>query len=174
MGRHKLKGPSAFSLAKIGEVWKEQTIIGLGGRTGTNQLFIVEDTKGRIKTKTYGNFKRDTSCGNGGGAVSNLLRPYEAIYNLMVRSAKYRKIECTLTYEDYFEMANSNAVCHYSGLPIPWLISLTEGGPMAYFIDRKDSSKGYTLENCVPCLSEHNFAKGRMTAEEYLIKLNNK
>ena len=165
--------PTALSMARIGEVWREQTIIGVGGKKGNGtQLFIVEDSQGRIKTKTYNKIKRDHSCADAGDDAR--LRPYEAFYNLLVRGAKKRKIECTLTYEDYFAWANSNAVCHYSGLPIPWVMYSTKGGGQAYFVDRKDNSKGYTLENCVPCLSEHNKAKGTMTEEAYLIKLNNK
>ena len=158
--------------SRIGEVWKDQTIIGLAGRKGSQQVYIVEDTMGRVKEKFYDEVRSGFSCGDMGGAESKKIRPYEAIYNLMVRTANKRNIECTLTYEDYFAWANSNAVCHYSGIPIPWLMHYTKGCCQAYFIDRKDSSKGYTLENCVPCLSEHNVAKGSMSYEYYMNKLN--
>lgn len=34
-------------------------------------------------------------------------------------------------------------------------------------IDRVDSSKGYTLDNCVPCCSKCNYAKHEMSVEEF-------
>jgi hypothetical protein len=180
MGRpkgSKNKKGTALAISRIGEVWREQTIIGVGGKGGKGtQLFIVEDTMGRVKTKTYSNFKNNHSCGDSGEYLK--LRPYESIYNKMVRSAKHRKIEVTLTYEEFALWPLSNARCHYSDRPIDWASSTTYANGIlvsqAYNIDRLNPEKGYTLENCVPCLSEHNYAKGRMTEQEYFNKINNK
>lgn len=38
-------------------------------------------------------------------------------------------------------------------------------------IDRVDSSKGYTVDNCVSCCRECNVSKGTMSLEAFLRKL---
>jgi hypothetical protein len=131
-------------------------------------MYTIE---GSDKPKSYGNIKAHKSSNN------RHLRPFEAAFNLLVRCANHRKLEVTLTYGDYFEIAGSDSVCYYSGESIPWnkylkMLSSGTWESVAYFIDRKDPNKGYTKENSVACATAHNRAKGSMTAEAYFIKLN--
>ena len=35
-------------------------------------------------------------------------------------------------------------------------------------LDRRDSSKGYSVENCVPCCSEINYLKGRLNHDKFI------
>jgi hypothetical protein len=47
---------------------------------------------------------------------------------------------------------------------------VSRGGEVYVYngIDRLDSSKGYVLENCVPCCSEINWAKRVMSFEDFV------
>ena len=60
-------------------------------------------------------------------------------------NAKRRGIEFLLTLEQYDVLVNSR--CVY-------------GTEVSNGIDRKDSTKPYTLENCLPCCYRHNVIKG--------------
>ena len=73
-----------------------------------------------------------------------------------------------LTKEEFRDITKQN--CHYCGIE-PHQISKTQSGNGVYIyngIDRANSSKGYTLENSVPCCKLCNVAKNNMTREEFL------
>lgn len=60
--------------------------------------------------------------------------------------------------------------CHYCGCS-PGTIGDTTGyGPPFVYngIDRKDSSIGYTIDNCTPCCKKCNYVKGSMDYDEFL------
>jgi ribosomal protein L24E len=65
-------------------------------------------------------------------------------------AAKQRSIKVSLIFEDYLKLVESNQ-CHYCGGDLP---------PTGSGIDRKVSSDGYTLENCVPCCKVCNLIRG--------------
>jgi hypothetical protein len=65
-------------------------------------------------------------------------------------NAKSRNLECTLTLEQYTRLIAPNQ-CEYCQEP------LSEAGGS---LDRKDSSLGYTLMNCVPCCFRCNQIRG--------------
>lgn len=85
-------------------------------------------------------------------------------YNIYKNSAKKRNIKFNLSYQDCFLLFNS--CCWYCGYECP-------NGSLTG-IDRIDASKGYTIDNVVPCCKRCNYMKGtvetklRMTQEEYL------
>ena len=90
-------------------------------------------------------------------------RPFESLYNIFVSRAKY-KVE--LTYEDFLEYTKINC-CYYCGAEIVWVPYYKF---FKYNLDRKDSNKTYTKENCVVCCARCNFGKSnRFTSEEWLI-----
>lgn len=70
-------------------------------------------------------------------------------------NAKRRNFEWDLT--DGWAFLLLSMPCYYGG-------DHPGGG-----IDRVDSKKGYTFENCVPCCSRHNFMKGVMSLDEFVV-----
>lgn len=70
-------------------------------------------------------------------------------------ASKYRR-EFTLTFEQF--MIFWQKQCYYCNCKID-----TIG------IDRLDSTKGYTLENIVPCCAEHNRMKLNFSLDEFIL-----
>jgi len=99
-------------------------------------------------------------------------KPFEWIYNSLVRSMKYRNILVNLTYEDYLEFTKINK-CHYCEKEITWY-------PHTLFkrkyncninLDRKDNDIGYTKDNCVVCCWQCNELKGHRLSYDEMILL---
>lgn len=76
-------------------------------------------------------------------------------YKAYKKGAMNRKIEFLLTFEQF--MTFWQKPCFYGDCKIE-----TVG------LDRIDSTKGYTIENCQPCCSRHNRMKSDMSKEEFL------
>lgn len=68
--------------------------------------------------------------------------------------------EWSLTFEQYCELRQGN--CHYCNGDLPE----TSRG-----LDRKDSSIGYTINNCVPCCGYCNEIKGQNISELEMIEI---
>ncbi len=100
-------------------------------------------------------------------------KPYEAIYNEMVRARGIKNKDGELTYEQFLEVINSKE-CHYCKTPMHWFPhTKAKGheipGARAYQIDRKYNEIGYLKENCVPCCWTCNRLKSDVfTYEEFL------
>lgn len=110
------------------------------------------------------------------------LLPGEEGFNLLVRiyksNAKKKDREFTLTAEEFRAITKSN--CHYCGIGPCKEISnhnikrdeTRNRGAYTYTgIDRKDSNKGYTLENCLPCCPQCNVAKMDMPYQDFIAYL---
>lgn len=83
------------------------------------------------------------------------------------RNAKIKGIEYNLTESQFAEITQKN--CHYCNAK-PNNISKTEfnNGDYKYNgIDRIDNSKGYLIDNIVPCCITCNYAKGTKTMQEF-------
>ena len=78
-----------------------------------------------------------------------------AVLQQYKRNAKIRKIEFKLTKDELKSIIIKD--CYYCGA----LPSVYNG------IDRLDNSKGYVLDNCVPCCFNCNWAKSDMTVEQF-------
>lgn len=106
----------------------------------------------------------------GQGALNQLFGQYK-------KSARERNISFNLLPSQFEILVNKS--CHYCGSgPTLKVFSknrmATTGvnGNFTYTgIDRKDSSQGYHLENCVTCCKTCNFAKNDMTYEEFVAYL---
>jgi hypothetical protein len=61
-------------------------------------------------------------------------------YAALLHAAKGRKVEVTLTLDEYRQVTASD--CAYCGGDLPFA---------GYGLDRKDPPRGYTLDNVVPC-----------------------
>lgn len=96
-------------------------------------------------------------------------RPFEWIYNNLSRCAKNSNKEMSLTFEDFLEFTKITA-CNYCGDLIEWKSRGTKGGNNAYYLDRKDNTKGYLKDNCVVCCSLCNLTKhNQFTYDEMIL-----
>lgn len=96
----------------------------------------------------------------------NRKRPFEWIYN----NLKYSRHPVSLSYEE-FVWFTEEAACHYCEEKLEWSpFSLYRGKRIRRTnLDRKDSDRGYSLDNCVACCPRCNMAKSdKFTYEEWL------
>ena len=104
---------------------------------------------------------------------------YVAKYSFYTRNSYKRKISFNLTLNEFVEIATKN--CAYCGAkPASFNHYKFQKNKMKKFsydraeikingIDRIDSSKGYEIGNCAPCCKNCNFAKSKLTVEEFKI-----
>lgn len=108
---------------------------------------------------------------------------YVKLFKKLLRQAKHREIPVTLTLDQFKNLISGP--CHYCGKSgdkkysphrenrkvlnaySETLIIFHNG------IDRLDPNKDYSLENCVPCCSEHNYMKYTLTEEQFLSSIKN-
>jgi hypothetical protein len=104
-------------------------------------------------------YVKSCGCYNKEKAAYKELRPYEGIYNLLLRSASRRnkKIPVELPYE-YFLRFIAIKSCHYCDGDISW----REYGKGPYNLDRKDNDVGYVIDNIVVCCKRCNYAKSNL------------
>lgn len=76
-------------------------------------------------------------------------------------NAKRRGIEFQLTSDEFKELVEQP--CHYCGGHSSEYDTRSRGNG----IDRKDSSIGYIVDNCVPCCSKCNFIKNDMPYNDF-------
>lgn len=119
---------------------------------------------GKYTTASNGNLKKGnvSSCGCFRKDVASLPKG-EAMFNKTYsgykNNAKSRKLEFSLSKEQFRHIVSLN--CFYCGNPPSnrSTRSLTNGDFIYNGIDRLDSSKGYVIDNVVPCCYDCNKAK---------------
>jgi len=128
--------------------------------------------------------KQTTSCGclrkeitsnrnslpSGFAGRNELFKKYE-------KCAKDRGLLFLLTKEKFWELTVQD--CHYCGVAPSnvWQKGRYNGDYIWNGVDRKDSSIGYQLGNCVPCCSTCNKAKGSLSYVSFItwiLRLTNK
>jgi len=127
-----------------------------------NYALLSSDCLVRGKTK---------SC----GCQRNLIRkrkPYkEASFNALFvkykHTANKKNIPFELSDKQFKNLTSQD--CHYCGIePSQSDSNKNFNGIYIYNgIDRIDNSKGYTLNNCVPCCRNCNYAKNTLSLEEF-------
>jgi hypothetical protein len=127
----------------------------------TKKVRIGQITNGHIKS---------CSCKSGVWKLKG-----ESGFNLLFgeykRGALSRGYSFELTSEEFRNITRQN--CHYCGckpsqIKHLWTIKSTHGDYTYNGIDRIVNTKGYTIENCVPCCKTCNIAKGKLTQEEFV------
>lgn len=86
------------------------------------------------------------------------------------RRCKRKNIEMVLTDEEFLSLVKSD--CAYCGEPWKnqyrrvnrWTVNM--GG-----IDRKDNTRGYTVDNCVPCCKDCNTIKMTLSFDAFMQKI---
>lgn len=136
---------------------------------------------GKYKTATW---KCQCDCGNikdisGGdlrsgktgscGCLGKLPKgesAFNSTYSQYRRNAAKRNLEFLLSKDQFRELTSS--YCYYCGR-FPSNSRISNNGDFTYNgIDRMDNTKGYTIDNCVPCCKTCNKAKNNNTKEEFI------
>ena len=112
---------------------------------------------GCLQKEVMGNMRRMKV---GFGNMRKAIRNYK-------RSARMRGIGYNLTEGQFKEITQKD--CFYCGVkPNQRMKSPKSNGDYIYNgIDRVDNNKGYTIDNVVPCCGICNFAKHRLTTQEF-------
>lgn len=151
------------------------------------QYWVMECECGTKREVSYRNYLRGSSisCGCYMREVARSLadsrrkppgvRARNKVMYIYKKHAKTAGREFSLTTEEFTEL--TSASCHYCGRPpmrthTPF--TRPERSTTTYDyngIDRKDSSLGYILENCLTCCTECNRAKMDMSYEDFIIYL---
>jgi hypothetical protein len=102
----------------------------------------------------------------------NKLRPYEWLYNTLVREANERMLEIDIAYTDFVEFTRSTH-CHYCDGEVWWKTYSEERmrgkHTRSYNLDRKDNLLGYLKSNVVVCCTRCNRAKNNLfTYDEWV------
>jgi hypothetical protein len=124
------------------------------------------DCNGEVSTNSIGKTKAfRTKCKR----CSQKSRPYERTYNLAKNRANKREIKWLLSYDEFSELC-SILNCHYCNVTLNRAKHRNGIGSTQPLLDRKDSNKDYTLDNCVPCCPDCNFTKHEhITYEEMVL-----
>lgn len=95
---------------------------------------------------------------------------FKDVYREYVKKSKEREIDFEISLEDASKLFIQN--CHYCNRA-PLNCRKRDSGIIVYYqgIDRIDNTKGYTLENIVPCCKYCNSFKNDRSAEEFNLHL---
>ena len=101
-------------------------------------------------------------------------RPFESLFNSLKYHADKTGRGCSLTYEQFLFLSYTSHACHYCGVPLAWqpFNERRNGSNYRgnYFLDRKDTTLGYSEANCVACCTQCNYAKSnRYSYEEWVV-----
>lgn len=94
-----------------------------------------------------------------------------SFFNKNVRSARKRKLEFELTIEDIWDIyEKQNKKCFYTNFPIGFNDQTLSCGILgsSASVDRIDSSKGYTKDNCCLVFKDINFMKQDFSKDKFI------
>lgn len=140
----------------------------LGGCGNYKIILTAHLRRKQGKTESCGCLQLDRARIDKGLAGFNIL------FTQYSGNARKRNIKFTLIKEEFSGITKQN--CYYCGTE-PLQIRTTQigtqdGKDWAEYIyngiDRIESSKGYTLENCVPCCKICNYMKLSLSIDEFL------
>jgi hypothetical protein len=95
-------------------------------------------------------------------------QPYIRSYRELVRTSTRKSIGIDLSYNEFYHLCVINQ-CHYCNIDLNRAAYRTDEGNHAPMIDRLDSDKPYSKENCVPCCSDCNYTKNKWLSENELM-----
>lgn len=160
--------PSSEIVNLIGQSFGCWKVIALSGKPSSNLhhcQWLCECVCGTHKVRTGSNLKKSRNVQGCHCGFSHRSKPFEALYNTLVRLAKKRAVQVLLSYEEYVEFTKQKE-CHYCGNFLLWNPYNKMNG---HKLDRKDNSLGYTKDNCVVCCPRCNRAKSNhFTYEEWV------
>jgi|ERR1700676_695940 len=143
-------------------------VIGLASRPSHNLhhcKWLCECVCGKRRVRVGSNLKKSKNVHGCHCGFSHRLRPFESLYNTLVKQSKGRTF-VRLTYEEYLVFFTTEKACHYCNEKVIWQPFNKMNG---HHLDRKDNTDGYTMKNCVVCCARCNQAKSNhFTYEEWL------
>lgn len=96
-------------------------------------------------------------------------------YQALIKRAKDRNLSHSLSYEDFKTIKRSDcAYCGVSDLFIEYYCQVMAINTPWISIDRKDNSKGYSRDNCVPACFLCNKIKGSFFTYEEMLEIGEK
>jgi hypothetical protein len=153
-------------LELVGKTFGRLTVIERDNNDSTGHVkWLCRCICGTISTVRGNNLKRGgtKSCGclqKEQNSIRTRIRPHERIYNILCRNAKKRKVQVDIAYEDYLKFTDKPN-CHYCYSELIWNKhpNVRQNDSQAHNLDRKDNTKGYTVDNCVECCYRCNKCK---------------
>lgn len=144
--------------------------------SNTHRYFKVKCLKcGEESIKTLNNIKSNkgscSNCKKGNGRIPTLEAPRNCVKSSYISGAKDRNLEFSLSDEDFDNLIFGN--CYFCDSPIKEyqqdkVYNKTNIPFLRNGIDRLDSSKGYTKDNCVSCCSKCNAMKSDSTEKDFI------
>lgn len=138
--------------------------------------FGVKNTTLSSCFKRYGLYVRPSgfrpgNCRGVNGQDSIRLK-YLWLYKFAYKRRASRKgLEFSLSEDQFLTLVTSN--CHYCGQSyLSETRVVNKKAVQMLTVDRKDSNKGYTAENCVPACKQCNTIKMDYSYEEFINKIN--
>ena len=100
-------------------------------------------------------------------------RPYERTYNHGKKERSWIKnngvaIKWLISYEEFAFLCEIKN-CHYCNKLLYRAKYKAEEGTNSILLDRKDSNKDYSVDNCVPCCPECNFTKNEHISYDEMV-----
>lgn len=177
----------------VGEKYEFLTIIGItdskfyylkNGNRKERKRFKVQCECGQIKEIDCGNILQGNtvSCGCHKKRILPHIHkltkkisdaPERKEYRNYLYGAKKRDLEFKLSYKDFLNLSFKE--CVYCGTISSKNVKNETGSKTALMngIDRIDSSKGYTIDNCAPCCSKCNYMKGKLSVKDFVDQIIN-
>ncbi len=141
----------------------------LGASMGLFKCDCGKEVETQINYVISGHSRGCRGCGL--GYLPYGVASFRRFYKGYISGAKTRKIKFNLTEDQFRKITSSN--CYYCNCKPAMIQQARESRNGDYIhngIDRVDSSKSYTLDNCVPCCGFCNTAKLDYTMEEFIKK----
>lgn len=143
-----------------GQVFGKLSVLKLDLMFQGRSKWVCICTCGNTKSIWASNLKRGRTqtC----GCTRKKTNSFNCVINDYKQGAKKRDIVYLLSDEQFIDLVTQN--CYYCGIE-PFL--QRRSSPLFNGIDRIDNTKGYTIDNCVPCCKHCNIAKNTMTFEQF-------
>ena len=139
-------------------------------KCGTEKEVLLKNYKNG-KSKSCGCYNREITTGRPSSHRKAFGESdFQFLFNVYKRGARVRNFEFSITREEFRTLTSS--YCYFCGIKpkqktgrIKYLP--THGEYIYNGIDRKDNALGYTIENCLPCCKICNYAKHKLSFEEF-------
>lgn len=128
--------------------------------TYTNNLLVTKDSKVRKCSLFDCQFKHFANSYCRKHYLSIFSKTPISRYKVLINTAKHRKIQCTISFEEFLQF--ENLTCHYCNDEI------TSKGSS---LDRIDSKIGYVLSNVVKCCAPCNYLKNDYVSYEEMLEI---
>lgn len=113
--------------------------------------------------------EKTQSCGCGRQDLATKKKTsWRQQFNIYQRSAVRRNLDFTLTFDQFCDITAK--VCYYCGDAPTDIHKSRKQWHVSNGIDRVDNTKGYTLDNCVPCCKLCNFMKHSQAREDFIAR----